>query len=288
MEVGINLNGDLPLRGVMERAEIAEESGFASLWIGESPSFYHPFPLLAASSEATAHIPIGSGILSPLSNRCFHIRRAFETLKEVYGDRYLVALAPGDRYALASIGVEKRRIEAIVDCHHRLREWGVGKGRLFIGAAGPRMIQVASSLADGVLLNYVDPDFLRWALRRFEKATPAAAYGPALLLPDEENRGAIRTAAAIVAAGLPPPLQEEFDLTEVVREVRALLRKGRYRELKAHEPLLLERFTLTGTGEEMQDRIEEIRALGIHQTIFGSPASRNPASIRKLGALFRE
>lgn len=112
MEYGINFNGDLPFDHIIEGARIAEQIGFKYIWVGEANEYIHPFPVLAAICENTTKIQIGSGIISPQLNLCRHILKAFETLHEAYGPRFIIGLAPGDFIALQSLGVEiKRPIE---------------------------------------------------------------------------------------------------------------------------------------------------------------------------------
>lgn len=279
MDYGMNFNGDMPLLRIIEGARAAEAAGFGYLWVGETVSFVHPFPLMAALCEHT-RLKVGSGIISPRSNRCRQLKGAFQTLKEVYGDRLVAGIAPGDAEGLRRIGAQGPALEHLKRCMEELR----GVVPVFVGAQGPRLLALASE-ADGALLNYAHPDYIRWALGHLGRRPYTAAYAPALLLPDEKNLTRLRVGAAIVASGSSRAFQEEFGLAEKICEIRAALQKGRYDLLREHEPFLLDRFTISGGLEEIGTRIEDLRALGIDQVIFATPMGRNPGSIERLGKI---
>ncbi len=280
MKYGVNFNGDQPLDKIKEGARIAEEGGFDYIWVGENPEFMHPFPVIAAIAEATSSITIGSGIMSPFLNRCADISSGFQVLREAYGDRFVIGIAPGDKLGLERVGVvvEGNRIKA---CLQNLKTQGF---RAFIGASEPKLLSLGNALCDGVLLNYVNPAHVRWALGLAGKPSYVATYSPSLLLPEEDGMENLRLAAATVVAGSNQAFQREFCLEGRVEEIRDILRRGEYWELKKHDPFLLEGFTLSGSLVEIADRIDELGKLGVDQVIFGYPMGNNPESLRRLAA----
>jgi 5,10-methylenetetrahydromethanopterin reductase len=283
MDYGLNFNGDQPLEKIKKGARIAEESGYDYIWVGENPEFVHPFPVIAAIAEATSTITVGSGIISPFLNRCGHIGSGFKVFREAYGDRFVIGIAPGDRLGLERVGVEVRGIEGRVkECLHDLETLGF---RFFIGASEPKLLALGNALCDGVLLNYVNPEYVKWSLGFLEKPMYAATYSPSLLLPDEDSMKHLRLAAAVVAAGSNPAFQREFGLEGKVREIRDILRRKDYGELQKHDSFLLDGFTLSGSLPEIADRIDELGKLGIKQVVLGSPMSNNLKSIGKLASI---
>lgn len=282
MDYGVNFNGDQPFVKIKKGARTAEEGGFDYLWVGENPEFIHPFPVIAAIAETTSSITIGSGIISPFLNRCAHIGSGFKVLRKVYGDRFVIGIAPGDRLGLKRVGVEVKGIEdKIKECLRNLKAQGF---RVFIGASEPKLLALGSALCDGVLLNYVNPEYVKWSLCFLEKPMYAATYSPSLLLPDEDNMERLRIAAAIVATGSNPAFQREFGLESKVKEIRDILRRRDYGELQKHDPFLLDGFTLSGSLDEIADRVDELGKLGVKQVIFGYPMSNNLKSLGKLAS----
>ncbi len=304
MEFGINFNGDLPFTHILEGSKISEQAGFKYLWVGEANEYIHPFPLLAAICENTSTIKIGSGIISPQLNRCHHILKAFETLQEAYGPRFVIGLAHGDYMALQTTGVEiKQPLEKIDECVieiagrvptyiakqiKREEECAYGVIPVFIGASGPKTIEFASQRADGILLNYVYPDFIRWAMKHYKKKTYTAAYGPSLLLPDSRNEKHLLIAAGIVAASMPKELQIEFEIEKRIEQIKKLLIQKNYGQLIDEEEFLLNRFTLSGTIGQISEQIREISETGIDQLVFGAPLCRSFEAVKKMSTIMAE
>lgn len=286
MMLSLNLNSDLPLSSFKEASRLAESVGYSRIWIGESIGFGHSFPLLAVAAEVTRRIQIGAGILSPQLNRCYHIFRAFQTLREVYGDRFAVALAPGDAQEVRSAGATAARsVEVVLECVKELKRWREEKGwnlPVYVGASGPRLIAEGSTTADGVLLNYVHPEYLGWAIRQMKRKTITAAYGPALLLPDPANEPLLRAAATIVLAGANEAFLREFDLTLQAREAReAMVEKLP----NVADQCSLGKFVLAGGLTELGMMLRKLSDRGIDEVVLATPFCRNPEAIRTVASI---
>jgi len=283
MDFGVNLNGDMYASELKEAAAAAEEAGFSHIWVGESITYLHPFPIMAACLEYTENIKVGTGIISPQRTRRFHIRRAVSTMKEVYGPRIVVGLAPGDRYGLMTDCIDTGRVLSTLEKSvHRFKETDP-QVPVFIGASGPRVIELGSREADGMLLNYVHPDYVRWALGHLRKDCYTAVYGPSLILPNEDLMATLRGAAAVVAAGANRTFAREMGLTDLVHGVRGMVKEKRWSGLAPYEKELLERFTISGSMEDISRRIEEYIEMGIDQVIFGVPFGRDIDGIKRMG-----
>jgi alkanesulfonate monooxygenase SsuD/methylene tetrahydromethanopterin reductase-like flavin-dependent oxidoreductase (luciferase family) len=284
MEFGLNFNGDMDFGLIKRHAGVAEKSKFAYLWIGDSPFSAHSFSVLCLVSESTKKIKIGSGIISPLINRCMHIKQAFRMLREVYGERYAVALAPGDMRALERLSISRKNlIEKIEKCGEEIKD----DLKVFIGASGPKMIEKASEKDYPLLLNYGSPEYLEWALKHRKKKVYCAAYAPSLILNRATKRLEKRLliASAVVLAGSNKKFQEEFGLEQAAKEVKSIIENEKYEKLGKHKKLLLERFSITGTAEEVKSKCEKIKALGINQIIFATPFGMSKSAITAAGEL---
>lgn len=282
----MNLNGDVPLDLLIEAARAAEDAGFDYVWVGESVTFLHPYPVIATVLEHTKEVKVGSGIISPLLDRCLHIRQAYRTLKEAYGDRLLITLAPGDEDALNRVGVERRHVFAMLrECRAEIKE-GDESMPVFFGAAGPRIIRMASREVEGILLNFINPEYVEWALSNYERDVYTGVYGPALILPDEENMDVLRMASAIVARGHCDACVDALTIQEKIGQIDDLVARGRWDELSGYDEWLLDRFSISGSLQEIQERVERFHELGVDQVVFGAPINRNPDSIRRLNHAF--
>ncbi len=311
MEIGINFNGDLSPKHIVKGSKIAEATGYHVIWIGEAAEYMHPFPIMALVSQETETIKVGTGIISPQLNQSHHIITAFQTLQEVYGNRFAVGLAPGDYRNLKITGaLTSQPLEKVKRCVVEFRESlapphvptadsspeRMGKKLcksaslpIYVGASGPKMIETGSKIADGVLMNYVYPEFLKWALKFFgESRSCKVAYGPALLKPDRKNVGLLRISAAIVFRGANKAFLEEFGLEDAALEVDGILQKRQFPRLRDYDSILLEKFATYGSLSEVGERVEELKALGIDQVVFATPLCRNLKSVKKIGETFSQ
>jgi len=289
MEFGLNFNGDMDFELIKEHAKLAEKVNFDYLWIGDSPIFAHSFSVLCLVSESTEKIKIGSGIISPVINRCLHIKQAFRTLKETYGERYAAGVASGDRNVLKKLSIEKTNQslkETIEKCASEIRN--DLKIKVFIGASGPKMIESASEKNYPMLLNYGNPDYLKWALKHRKKEVYCAAYAPSLIFGDKKLEKRLLIASAVVLAGSNKKFQEEFSLEQTAKEVKDMIENGQYEKLEKHKKQLLERFSISGTAEDVKSRCEEIKKLGMNQVIFATPLGMNKSAITALGSIIND
>ncbi len=281
MEYGVNINGDRPVDMIKKGGLTAEKAGFDTIWVGEKPKFMHPFPVAAVLAHTTEKVQIGSGIISPLLNRCSHIAGGFKVLREAYGDRFIIGIAPGDKWALREVGVNVGKAATqIKECLKALKEQ---EFKVYLGASDPALARMGDAVADGLLINYVKPEYVKWALAKAGDKVKKAAYGPSLLLPDDDHSELLLVGAATVAAGTSMSFQREFGMEEWVKDIGYILRRRAYSELRDHRERLLESFTIHGEIDDITDRVVELRRLGVDGVIFGGPLSRNLLSVARLG-----
>jgi 5,10-methylenetetrahydromethanopterin reductase len=285
VEIGININGDLSSEKIGEGARLSEKLGYSHIWVGESIHFSHPLPIIAAIAHATRDIKVGSGIISYLFNRSLHIKKAFETLIEAYGERFAITLAPGDMNSLREAGVDTHRpLEKLKKTVAEIRTSTLlEKTPLYVGASGPKMIETGSELADGLLLNYAHPEYVKWAIGHLKKDTYVGVYAPAILTPDSKNEKAALLASAFVAAGSNPVFQERFGLKNMVEWIRRVLKERRYDDLVEKRDFLFDRFLICGDEPAILDRIGEFEEMGVDQVILGSPFAYNLEAVKTIG-----
>ncbi len=285
MDVGINFNGDLSFETIRKGARISDKLGYSNIWVGESIDFNHPFPVIASIADATVRSRVGSGIISYFFNRRLHIIKAFETLVEAYGDRFAIALAPGDLNSLKSFGIDASKpLKKLEQNIAELRaSEALADTPIYAGASGPKMIEIGSRIADGVLLNYAHTEYVEWALSHLAKDTYVGVYAPALLAPDSANEKSALIAASYVAAGANKAFQREFGLTDFIDEVRGMLRAKRFSDLENHREFLMDRFLISGDEKTIQGQINEFEKMGIDQVILGSPFCYNIKSVETIG-----
>ncbi|NOZ83046.1 MAG: LLM class flavin-dependent oxidoreductase [Euryarchaeota archaeon] len=267
-ELGINFCGDVALEFIRRCASAACEAGFTHLWAGEVRRELHPFVLLPLLAHASESATVGTCIVSALANPCSRIREAFAELRSAYGDRFIAGIAPGDLRSLRQEGVSAAGVlKRMRACISMLAP----ELPVYLGASGPKMIELGSALAEGVLLNYGNPEHFRWALGHAKGNARLLSVAPALLLPDSRNLGELRGACAVVAAGASRAFAEDAGIEREVAEVAALVERRRWSMLRRYERFLLENFAISGTLEEIAERVEELRRLGAEQVVLAPP-----------------
>jgi|GEM_PF-848742 len=305
-ETGINFNTDLSISSIIKGVKIAEEYGYDYIWIGEAFQYSHPIPIAALISKVTKKIKVGI-IVSPKIDKCIHIIKSIQVLQEAYGERYAIGLIPGDPLRLKTLGLNTFNIlEDIKSCiksfpRVNLKIKSEFKDSIpklckltslpiYVGASGPKMINEGSKIADGLLLNYINPEFIKWALEFVDvKNCCIAAFGPVLLKPaTKELLMALRISAAVVAAGANKSLIKEFNMHTQIEEIKKIFKKNEFNALESYDEFLINKFAVYGDIEEIKSKIEELRKIGVDQVVFGTPFCKDFESIKKLGEALKK
>ncbi len=164
-------------------AKAAEEAGFSSFWVNDTPG-NDGLAGLAAAASVTNSIQLGVGVI-PLERR-----PAAEIASDVKRlnlpqDRLLLGIGSSSRKG----GLEKIRDGAGI-LHEEL------ECKVIVAALGPNMCAMAGTAGDGVLFNWLLPDYVDRSRKLVEDAAaeagrPApliAAYVRAALLPSAGDR----------------------------------------------------------------------------------------------------
>jgi 5,10-methylenetetrahydromethanopterin reductase len=175
----------------LEAAVYAEEQGFSEIWQADTRLARDCVVLMAALASRTRRIRIGSGVLPLYTRNPAVIAATWSTLWELAGpapdggSRVMLGLGAWWEPIASRVGADRRRpltamrehVEAIRALFtmeevsyegqfvhlDRIRldvAYGPTAPRpipIYIGATGPRMLELSGELADGPLLNYVVP-----------------------------------------------------------------------------------------------------------------------------------
>ncbi|MDR6200968.1 alkanesulfonate monooxygenase SsuD/methylene tetrahydromethanopterin reductase-like flavin-dependent oxidoreductase (luciferase family) [Microbacterium sp. SORGH_AS428] len=145
--LSLGLAGALGPDLIAALAPAAEEAGFATLWVNDTPTG-DAVAALAAAAKRTHRIGLATGVV-PLDRREPDSLVSALQAAEVPTDRLTVGIGSGSarthQLALVERGIEALRA-------------GVPGAQVVVGALGPRMRRLATSVADGQLLNWLTPD----------------------------------------------------------------------------------------------------------------------------------
>jgi hypothetical protein len=216
------------------------------------------------------------------------------TLIETYGQRFDLLLGPGDRSKLREIGVDygdistlvERMHESVIRIRHGLEEYNTS--RVFLGAQGQKMIE-ASTCSNGVLLNYSDPEMIRWAitvLRNKPKGFKIGIFPPSSIGPSkkcDEHLG-IKTSAALVALGLSRSSMRRFGLKEELQPVVDKMKKiGLTQDIvEMLNQETLDRFSLCGDIETNTNQLKLYEQIGVEMVVYGPPQGASLKGVKQL------
>jgi 5,10-methylenetetrahydromethanopterin reductase len=179
VEYGVGLPPTSPVADLVALAEEVERLGYRYLWVNDERLERDPFTVLAAIAQRTERIRLGPGVTNPYSRHPALIATATATLDELSGGRALLGLGVGgtnhralriERRAPVSAlrdGVELIRalwagstatVEGeVVRAHDARLDFAGPRPRIpiYIGGRGPRVLELAGELADGVIVGNV-------------------------------------------------------------------------------------------------------------------------------------
>ena len=297
MHWGLAVNVYDAVQRIVEKCVIADQGGIDWLWVTDFPAVRHAPSLAAVIAENVKRSRIGVGLVSPLLYGPEQIVQFMSTLIDNYGERFDLLIGPGDRLQLSRIGVEYGNVSTLVTrlvsdmtkIKDELEERGYDDVRVWLGAQGPMMI-AASINADGVLLNYTDPEMLRWALIALgdiPKGFQIGAFPPAYIAenPDCGKEFGLRKSAATVAMGLSRSVTLEFGLTDTLSAARRFLRQKQSIDqdvVDAIDEATLKRFALCTTPEGACDYVKALERMGLDMVTFGPPQGTSRKLVKNL------
>lgn len=283
MKLGLNFVTDIPKERIIERAALAEKLGFESLWVGETLGLKHPFEVMPSIANKTKHVVIGTSILSIYTNNYRRIVNTFLNYVRRYGDRFIIGIGLGDKYALKLRNIEQSAPLSTIEKYYIgmrniMRDYGI-KIPVIIGTSAPKMAQLSCKICNRVLLNMVYPEYIEWIIEKLDDDCEISVIGPSLLKGDIKNLRALRVASAIVLRGMNEKFLEEFGLLELARKLNNILNSGHYDLLKKYDDILLARFSMYGNIREVYEKIVNLKKIGVYRVIFGPPLYRNMEAI---------
>ena len=314
MKFGIEFVPQIPLDEIVKLVKLAEDVGFEYAWITDhynNKNVYETLALLAANTET---IKMGPGVTNPYVRSPAISASAIATIDEISEGRATFGIGPGDKATFDALGIEWTKPvttikAAIADINTLLAgektEGGAALGGvkkvqdhipIYMGAQGPKMLETAGEIADGVLINASNPKDYEAAMPMIKKGLAAAggdksfdvgAYTATSIGPDSDAaKNAAKIVVAFIAAGSPPPVIERHGLPEGFNEqMGAFLAKGDFGgAIGAVTDEALDAFSVCGTPDEFIPKIEGLAEMGVTQYVAGSPVGKNvEESIKLLG-----
>jgi probable F420-dependent oxidoreductase len=192
MEFGVVLQTTPPTKRVIKLAKMAEDAGFSYLWLFDScVLFQEPFVIFSQILSSTERIKVGTMVTNPLTRDWTVTASLFATLNEMFGPRTICGIGRGDS-AVRVTGGRPATLATLGECMGVIKDLAEGrettyrgaqiklpwveKGALdvWMGAYGPRALELAGTHADGLILQLADPYLIKWAADAAREAAASA------------------------------------------------------------------------------------------------------------------
>ncbi|MGH7264274.1 MAG: LLM class flavin-dependent oxidoreductase [Candidatus Rokuibacteriota bacterium] len=302
--------GLYPTTGAAESvrlARLAEALGFGTVWVTDSPVIWRElWVTLTAIGVATTRVRLGSAVTSGVIRHPAVTAGAAMTLSELTDGRLRLGLGNGDS-ALVTTGGRPQSLAAFRSTVAILRTLlareraepspGVGirlewAGRqaipLYVAASGPRMLELAGELADGVIMMVgVSEPMVRAAIDRVRAGAARARRNPdsidlvlwtSCAVSDRSPADAVgavkATVARTVLRTLPLPIPGAHDGT--VARIRAAYDYGFHSDPRApHGQLvpddLVSEFAVAGPSGACAEQLGRLAKLGLSGIALALP-----------------
>jgi 5,10-methylenetetrahydromethanopterin reductase len=189
-------------------ARIAETAGYESLWVTERYFHEETFSLLGFLAAVTQNLKLGLGVANPYTRHPALLAMASATLDRLCGGRFMLGLGRSEPWVIQErlgltyhqprtlLGATVTAIRALLageQVHTTTGGLTLRHTRLaiqpmqprlpiYLAAIGPKALQLAGAVADGVLLNaYVPPAYVRYAVEEVRQAARQAGRDPAAI-----------------------------------------------------------------------------------------------------------
>jgi len=245
------------------------------------------------------------------------------TLNEISDGRAVLGIGPGDLSTLPKLAIKAekpvaRLNEAVMQIRKLVAGEEVKKSGMaffdydgakltgvtlpgkkgipiYIGAQGPKVLELAGTIGDGALINASNPKDFAVAIpiikaacdKVGKKGFDIGAYTAMSIDTNEKKaRNAAKIVAAFIAAGSPPELIQRHGLDAAkVATIKGALAKFDFKTAGENvDDKTIDAFTIAGTPETVKQKCEDLTKAGVTQIIFGSPLGPDmTTSIRLLG-----
>jgi 5,10-methylenetetrahydromethanopterin reductase len=318
---GLGITNCRTTQNVVDAVAEAEGLGADIAFIAEDINCRDAFQLAALGARVTSHIRLSTGVVNPFTRNPTSLAMAVATLDEVSRGRAALGLGTSSPSLIeeqmgirseGSLTVMREATEIIrgllggKNVSYAGSRFRYADARLeiptvqnripiFYAAMGPKMLQMAGRLADGVLLNVgASTRYVRWAVGHIEDGLREAVRDPSQFtvaawltayVTDDQADG-LRKAKEWLAGMLSIPRQGELLLQQAGFDTSILAGIRKYHSAYPHTgdkaaaascipDRVAESLALIGTVDHVRERVAEYRAAGVEIPVLGIGALRS-------------
>jgi 5,10-methylenetetrahydromethanopterin reductase len=292
---------------MMGLAKRAEDLGFDSIWLTETRFTRDAITTAAAVAAATNRVRIGTGVTNPFTRGAVLTAVTFATLDELAEGRLIFGFGPGSPHILRRQGFDfdlpLTRMREHIEVVRRLlageRVSYEGKTvsvdnvaldfqpyrphiPLYLGVTGPKALECAAEIADGVVLNgFVSAAYTKRAVERMRRRLAEAGRGKddfeiaswLMVSVDRDSaraKDAVRPMVATYLANFPNIARESGlpqDLLDTIGSV--YMEKGVAEAARHVDDNVVTLLSCSGSPDECRALIQERRDAGADLPVLG-------------------
>lgn len=182
-----------PAGDALKLLRLAERLAFDTFWVCDSHVIWNEcYSLLGwlVGKSQSDRLEFGTMVTNPVSRDPIALASAFATLQDLTAGRMLCGLGRGD----SAVRVLKRRPATVAATEYAavaIKTLGSGRSMdidgvpveiewaadralpVFVAAYGPKMLEVAGRVGDGVIIECVDLHYIAWALQHVRRGADA-------------------------------------------------------------------------------------------------------------------
>ena len=300
--VALYLQDAHDLREGLDYVRYAEDKGFEAVWQAESRLVRDAIVPMAAYAAVTEKIVIGSGVINNWTRNIGLLASTYLTLDDLAPNRIICGIGAWWDPLARNVGIERRKpllaMKETIEVFRRLLnmeqvtfhgefhqvdgiELDVVHGRreprnvpVYIGATGPKMMELTGEIADGVVLNYcVPPEYNNQAMERLKVGAKRASRSvddldrPQLVVcsVDMDEDKALDTSRELLTQYLAqqPHIAKASGVSQdIVDEIQSILGwPATHEQIVQAKHLvsdeLVTRITASGTPEQARAKVQE-------------------------------
>ncbi len=305
-----NLNARL----YIAQAQLAERMGFDSFWVPEDYAYPGAFSACGAIAASTTKIKIGTGVVNPFTRHPVLTAMELASLDQISNGRAMLGLGGGIKLWIEEqMGISYGKpITALRDAVTIIRRLFAGEALdyqgkvacaragirfnlepqradvpIILGATGPKALELAGEIADGMMPVCASPKGIRDAVERVRIGAARAArslatfdFGAFLVTSIGSDERAARDATKPLLATFlgwfanQPELSlfSDYGLTPAnVNEIRMSYRRGEIR-LEFVNERLIDGLTISGSPARCREQLARLIESGLTSAVL-FPAS---------------
>lgn len=303
-DFAFTLKPDMEPGHIVSLTRQAEAAGFTAGWIFDSHVLWQePYPLLTLMAANTTRMRLGTCVTNPVVRDATVTASLLATLNRISNGRMDCGIGRGDS-SRRVMGKKPTTLENLEETVRVIRDLNNGKQILYeghpiqmpwadkgvppvwIAGYGPKALRCAGRIGDGVILQFADPDLIKWCLGFVREGAAEAGRdfstikvmsATAVWVSADKNvaRERVRWFPALVSNHV-VDLVSRYKPEDLPPELTAYIKdRGGYNYLHHAEvgssnsefvsDDVTDRFCIVGTVADHIQRLRELKAIGVHQ-----------------------